>query len=77
MMRNTPRTFVGTVVFRLAAPAAVGLGPAVEAGLAALPGIGSVGVDEAAGLLVVTAREPVERAEVLALLDGLGCRVAG
>jgi hypothetical protein len=76
MMRNTPRAFVGTVMFRLQDPPATGVGETVERQVGNLPGVGFCDFDEAAGLLIVTAREPVERADVLALLDRLDCRVA-
>jgi hypothetical protein len=76
MMRNTPRAFVGTVMFRLEDPPGSGVSEAVEREVGDVPGVRFCDVDEAAGLLIVTAREPVERAEVLAVLDRLGCRVA-
>jgi len=76
MMRNTPRAFVGTVMFRLEDPPDVGVCEEVERHVGTLPGVSFCDVDEAAGLLIVTAREPVERAEVLAVLDRLDCRVA-
>jgi hypothetical protein len=76
MMRNTPRAFVGTVMFRLGDPPGARVCEAVERHVGNLPGVSFCDVDEAAGLLIVTAREPVERAEVLALLDRLDCRVA-
>jgi hypothetical protein len=74
MMHNTPRPFVGTVVFRLADPPSAEVGEPIERHVGALPGVSSCDFDEAAGLLVVTADAPVERADVLALLDHLGCR---
>ena len=76
MMRNTPRAFVGTVMFRLQDAPATGVGETVERQVGNLPGVGFCGFDGAAGLLIVTAQEPVERAEVLAVLDRLGCRAA-
>ena len=76
MMRNTPRAFVGTVMFRLEDPPGSGVSEAVEREVGDVHGVRFCDVDEAAGLLIVTAREPVERAEVLAVLDRLGCRVA-
>lgn len=76
MMRNTPRAFVGTVMFRLQDPPATGVGEAVERQVGNLPGVSFCDVDEAVGLLIVTAREPVERADVLTVLDLLDCRGA-
>lgn len=77
MMEHTPRTFVGTVALRLEDPVH---GPTdavdgVVAAVAAVPGISGCSFDETAGLLVVTAREPVERADLLDLLGRLGCQV--
>lgn len=86
MMDNTPRTFVGTVALRLEDPVrgptdvidgsggATGI-DRVVAEVTALVGVGGCSFDEAASLLVVTAREPVERADLLDLLGRLGCRV--
>ena len=76
MMRDTPRAFVGTVVFRLGDPPDAAVREAVERRIGTLPGVSLCHVDDAAGLLVVTARAPVERAAVLAVLDQLHCRVA-
>ena len=74
-MRDTPRTFVGSVVLVLDGPVD---GPVADAACAAvrqLPGVGRCEPDPAGGTLVVTARSPVDRAEVVALLHRLGCRV--
>lgn len=76
MMRNTPRAFIGTVMFRLEDPVPARLCEAVERQVGNLPGVSFCDVDEAAGLLIVSAREPVERADVLAVLDRLDCRTA-
>lgn len=75
MMRATPRTFVGSVVFLLEAPVPAHLVDAVHAGVGRLPGISACDLDVEAGALVVTARDPVDRADIVALLDRLGCRV--
>jgi hypothetical protein len=74
MMRNTPRTFVGTVVFRLADPPSAEAGATLERQVCALPGVRSCDLDDDAGLLMVTADAPVESSDVLALLDRLGCQ---
>lgn len=75
MMRNTPRTFVGTVVFVFEGPASTGISEAVHARVRALPGIGRCELDTATGTLVVTAESPVDRGDVLEILDAFGCRV--
>lgn len=75
MMPNTPRTFVGSMAFQLRRPLGAGVAEAVGDGLAALEGVSTCSLDEPAGLLFVTARSPVDRADVVALLERLGCRV--
>lgn len=75
MMRGTPRTFVGPVVFLLDGPVPAAVVEQVRAELLRLPGIGSLAVDEAGGTLVVTAVAPTDRNEVVAVLDRAGCRV--
>jgi copper chaperone CopZ len=75
MMRNTPRTFVGSVVFLLDGPVCGHVTDAVHAALQRLPGIGSCRLDVRAGTLVVTAEAPVDRADVVEVLDRLGCAV--
>jgi hypothetical protein len=75
MMRNTPRTFVGTVVLLLDGPVCRHITDAVHASVRALPGISRCQLDAAACTLVVTAEAPVDRAEIIEMLDGLGCQV--
>lgn len=75
MMRNTPRTFVGSVVFLLDGPVCAHLTDAVHAQIRRLPGISRCELDAAAGTLVVTAEAPVDRTDVVEVLDRLGCQV--
>jgi copper chaperone CopZ len=75
MMRETPRTFVGTVVFALEGAWCGHNADAVRTEIGQLPGIGLCDLDVAAGTLVVTASAPVDRTEIVAALDRLGCRV--
>lgn len=75
MMRETPRVFVGSVVFPLEGTACGPLPDAVCSEIGRLPGIERCDLDLASGTLVVTARSPVDRADVVATLDRLGCRV--
>lgn len=74
-MRDTPRTFVGSVVFLLDGPVCGHVTHAVHAALGRLPGISRCELDADAGALVVTAAAPVDRADVVAVLDRLGCPV--
>jgi hypothetical protein len=75
MMRNTPRTFVGSVVFLLDGPVDDRLAGSVCPEVRRLPGIGRCELDLAAGTLVVTAESAVDRADIVAVLDRIGCRV--
>ncbi|MCB0894720.1 MAG: hypothetical protein H6529_15215 [Nocardioides sp.] len=74
MMRGTPRTFVGTVVLLLREPARENGAAVVAEEVARIPGVGSVELDDA-GTLVVSATAPVDRSDLLALLERLGCSV--
>jgi hypothetical protein len=75
MMRDTPRTFVGTLALRLERP----IGPEVIEALAEtpelVPGVRISDLDVAAGTLMVTAERPTDRGDVVAALDYLGCPV--
>ena len=75
MMRGTPRTFVGTVAFLLDGAVPHRVAERLRAELPRLPGIGACDLDPVAGTLLVTATTPADRAEVVAVLDRLGCRV--
>lgn len=75
MMRGTPRTFVGSVAFRLEGPVCPHVAAEVRERLERMPGLASCDLDVGAGTLVVTAATPVDRADVVAVLDGAGCRV--
>lgn len=75
MMRNTPRTFVGTVVFVLDEPVCAHIADLVHSEVGALSGISRCDLDVEAATLVVTAQDPVDRADVVEILDRLGCRV--
>ena len=74
MMRGTPRTFIGTVVFLLREPAGEHGAAVVAEEVGRVPGVGSVELDDA-GTLVVSATAPVDRSDLLALLERLGCSV--
>ena len=74
MMRDTPRTFVGSVVFSLDGPVCSHITNAVHAEVGQLPGVSRCILDPA-GTLLVTAQDPVDRTDVIAVLDRVGCRV--
>ncbi len=75
MMRGTPRTFVGPVVFLLDGPVDPGCAEKVTTGLGRLPGITACEVDVGSGAVVVTAGAPADRADVEAVLERLGWRL--
>jgi hypothetical protein len=75
MMRDTPRTFVGSVVFLLESPVPAEVADLVCADLSRLPGISRCDLDAAAGSLLVSAEAPIDRSDILEVLDRLGCRV--
>lgn len=75
MMRETPRTFVGSVVFLLDGPVCCHITDAVHAQVGQLPGVSRCALDAEGGTLLVTAEEPVDRTDVVAVLDLVGCRV--
>ena len=76
MMRDTPRTFVGPVVFLLEETETMSdeAATSVCAEVERLTGVSSCIIDPAAGTVIVTARSPVDRTAVVATLDRLECR---
>jgi hypothetical protein len=77
MMPGTPRTFVGPAVLLLEAPLPTGQAEQLTTALLGLPGIDRCDLDAGTGTLVVTAVAPVDRADVVDVLDRLGCRHRG
>jgi hypothetical protein len=77
MMRGTPRTFVGPTLFALDGAVCVRLADAVRTRIGAMPGVSAVELDVPAGVLLVTAGAPVDRADVVDLLRTTGCPVRG
>lgn len=75
MMRDTPRTFVGPVVLFLRGPVCRHVDEAIQTELGRLPGISHCHLDVEAGTLVVAARAPIDRTDIVAVLDRLGCPV--
>jgi hypothetical protein len=75
MMRDTPRMFVGPVVFLLDGPVCWHITDAVRDQIGQIPGISRCVLDVTAGTVMVTAEAPVDRTDVVAVLDRLGCRV--
>jgi hypothetical protein len=74
MMRDTPRTFVGPLVFLLEEPMSDEVAACLREEVERLSGVSSCEVDSIAGTVVVTARSPADRTALVAVLDRLGCR---
>jgi hypothetical protein len=75
VLSGTPRTFVGAVTLRLQGPVCHHVADAVVAELEGLAGVRVADLDVGAGVLVVTAARPTDRADVVTALDRLGCEV--
>lgn len=75
MMRDTPRVFIGSVVFLLEGPLDDRVVDELLLSVASLPGVRACEHDAAAGALVVTAGAPMDRAAVVAAIDRAGCRI--
>jgi len=74
MMRNTPRTFVGTVTFRLEDTPGLDAGALAE-GFGLMPDVRISEMDVGERTVLVTALRPTDRSDVVAALARLGCRV--
>ncbi len=77
MMRDTPRTFVGSVVLHLQGRVCAHVADQVRDQVGTLEGVGFCELDVATGTLLVTAERPVDRTDVVAALDRVGYRVRG
>ena len=77
MMRDTPRIFVGPVTLRLEEPTCRHVADAVRDLDELLPGIRVSELDAEAGTVMVSAERPADRADVVAALGRVGCRVRG
>lgn len=71
-MSNTPRTFVGTAVFRISGMTCEHCQRAVTSEVASVAGIAAVDVDLPAGTVTVVAERPVDRREIAAAVDEAG-----
>ena len=71
-MLSTPLTFVGTTTFAVTGMTCAHCQRAVTEEITSVDGIESVSVDLATGKVTVTARQPVDRAEIAAAVDEAG-----
>ena len=76
MIRSTPRTFVGTMTFRVTGMTCSHCKTAITDELCRLDGIEQVDVDVAGGNITVHAAHPVDRADVAAAVDEAGYQLA-
>lgn len=72
MMRDTPRTFVGTTSFQVVGMTDQDCADAVTAAVASLPGITGVSADPGARCVVVTTDRPLDRGDVVAVIERAG-----
>ncbi|MGN6686718.1 MAG: heavy-metal-associated domain-containing protein [Actinomycetales bacterium] len=76
MQSSTPRTFVGSTTFTVTGMTCGHCERAVTEEISQVPGVQSVTVDVASGLVTVTAAEPVDRADIAAAVDEAGYTLA-
>ena len=72
MLSSTPRTFIGSTTFQVTGMTCAHCQRAVIAEIAGVGGVESVSVDLASGTVTVTARQPVDRADIAAAVDEAG-----
>jgi len=72
MMSNTPRVFVGTTTFLVAAQTSHADLQTVAAVINGFPGVAVVAADQLTGLITVTADLPVNRAVLTAAITQAG-----
>jgi copper chaperone CopZ len=76
MLFGTPRTFVGSTTFTVTGMTCAHCERAITQEIASVDGVQSVTVDVASGTVTVTATEPVDRADIAAVIDGVGHTLA-
>jgi copper chaperone CopZ len=77
-MRNeTPRTFVGTTTFRVAGLSCDRCELALIREVTGIDGVGTVTVDQASGVVTVTATTPVDRADITRAVQQAGFTLTG
>ena len=72
MLENTPRTFIGATTFQVAGMTCGHCQRAVTEEISRIPGVQGVAVDLATGSVMVTATQPVDRADVTHAVDEAG-----
>jgi copper chaperone CopZ len=76
MLFGTPRTFVGSTTFTVNGMTCAHCERAITQEISAVDGVASVTVDVTSGTVTVTATEPVDRADIAAVIDGVGHTLA-
>ena len=72
MMPDTPHTFVGATTFTVTALDCTHCRRALTAEICAVPGVEAVTFDPSSGIVTVTASEPVDRADIAAVITVAG-----
>ena len=72
MLEDTPRTFVGATAFQVTGMTCGHCQRAVTEEISRIPGIQGVTLDLATGSVTVTARQPVDRADVARAVSEAG-----
>ena len=72
MLSNTPRTFIGSTTFTVTGMTCAHCQRAITQEITAVAGVESVTVDLASGTVIVTAGQPVDRADIAAAVDEAG-----
>jgi len=76
MLSSTPRTFHGPATFTVTGMTCAHCQRAVTEEISAVDGVESVTVDLAAGMVTVTAAQPVDRADIAAAVEEAGYLLA-
>jgi copper chaperone CopZ len=76
MLFGTPRNFVGSTTFLVNGMTCAHCEQAITQEISAVDGVTCVTVDLASGTVTVTATEPVDRADIAAVIDGVGHTLA-
>jgi copper chaperone CopZ len=72
MMPSTPRTFIGSTTFTVRGMTCAHCRRAVAAKISGVPGVESVTVDGATCTVIVSARRPVDRADIATAVGTAG-----
>ena len=72
MLHGTPHTFIGSTTFTVTGMTCGHCERAIGQEIGAVDGVESVTVDLATGTVIVTASQPIDRADIAAAVDEAG-----